>query len=880
MTRRCLATLLEPVIDPEAVRITTRIDRVEKSADGSVLVHGKVTSDDLDLDDQIIDRDFARKALADWFDTYANVRQMHSTNLPPGGKGVKLDEREDGFYLTSKVVEPGAIKLVNEGVYSAYSIGISRPRIQRDPIAKGGRVTGGIVSEVSLVDFPANPTCTLFLANQENDVQKVLSGDALEKAKKPFEGAAKPFGKDGKRDDFEDEKDSKDDDAKDGGAKDDDANKEADPELAKAAAAWYADFDADLGKRNFDKNTGGGVDRDKIPAEDFAGKNRSFPIVTPGDVSDAASSIGRAGDDNYPADQLKANIIRIAKRKGPKFVAALPDAWKETKKVVESDNMDKVQALIGEAVELAKVGRDAEAMAKRQEAAELVMKASMPSTPTLTELDPSQPLVSAPTPAMTSEPTTATVGPDGQPEQVIPVTKSAEPQETQPVPSGEPAASEPAPADPPARKSLDDYGIGTQHRVRQIHDALCPAYSWDAVTAAHPTLAKNGVAAALGPTASALLFQMLSHEVAEDGGKGVEADDIKHIACAYRDLMEFLGDEAAEAATPMVLQAARDELHKAFSDFYPNVRVSPLTLDAGDASRWNRGYNADGRAPQTGHSTTVDLPNDGSSISAAHFDRGEITAGRADSAAKDASPDLVKDRTYYTRRAQSTARDVMATMHDHIASTFPGICATTPEHGFGVRPDITRGDPARLLGVNPTVPDPSKLDTSGDTKRPATEAIGNRDPRAGGSQPAPEGAQDPHETPLPASGKALTPEMSKALTPMVADLVKASVSEAVAEDKARIAEMSQTIEDLTKRLADLESQPDPAQAPWRGAMGAMAKVLGATQTQQEQAISEVEKAAFDDRRARAEYLTRVANSSTDPGLRFQAREELTKLQGA
>ena len=80
-------------------------------------------------------------------------------------------------------------------------------------------------------------------------------------------------------------------------------------------------------KRAMDPNVGGGTDRDKIPAEDFAGKDRSYPIVSPGDVSDAASSIGRAGPENYSADKLRANIIRIANRKGPEFVAKLPKSW-------------------------------------------------------------------------------------------------------------------------------------------------------------------------------------------------------------------------------------------------------------------------------------------------------------------------------------------------------------------------------------------------------------------------------------------------------------------------------------------------------------------------------------------------------------------------
>lgn len=98
-----------------------------------------------------------------------------------------------------------------------------------------------------------------------------------------------------------------------------------------------------------DPNVGGGVDRDKLSAGDFAGKNRSFPIVTPGDVSDAASSIGRAGPGNYSPDQLKSRIISIAKRKGPSFVAQLPAAWTNEKKNSEETFAEAdLDTLIGE----------------------------------------------------------------------------------------------------------------------------------------------------------------------------------------------------------------------------------------------------------------------------------------------------------------------------------------------------------------------------------------------------------------------------------------------------------------------------------------------------------------------------------------------------
>ena len=120
-------------------------------------VYGKVTDDSVDLDQQIVDSDFARKALGAWFKEYANVRQMHSGSLPPAGVGIALDDKEDGQYVKAEVYEPGAVQQVKRGGYKAYSIGIAHPRIVRDAKAKNGRIVGGEVVEISLVDFPAHP---------------------------------------------------------------------------------------------------------------------------------------------------------------------------------------------------------------------------------------------------------------------------------------------------------------------------------------------------------------------------------------------------------------------------------------------------------------------------------------------------------------------------------------------------------------------------------------------------------------------------------------------------------------------------------------------------------------------------------------------------
>lgn len=180
------------ISDGESLSISFPITKATEAEDGSIYVEGLCTDDGIDLDDQIIDAEFAQKGLADWFTTYANVRQMHSSNLAPAGKAVDMEKRAEGIWIRTRVVEPTAVKLVKEGVYQAYSVGISKPRIIRDGIAKNGRVVGGVFSEISLVDFPANPRSGFALAKRAQSgeleiVEKTFEAELTKAAPTPAE---------------------------------------------------------------------------------------------------------------------------------------------------------------------------------------------------------------------------------------------------------------------------------------------------------------------------------------------------------------------------------------------------------------------------------------------------------------------------------------------------------------------------------------------------------------------------------------------------------------------------------------------------------------------------------------------------------------------
>ena len=73
----------------------------------------------------------------------------------------------------------------------------------------------------------------------------------------------------------------------------------------------------------------GGKTRTELKDSDFLfPQKRSFPIVTPQDVPDAVSNFGRmSGNMSY--EEFKSKLVSFVKKKGAKFVAALPNTIKK-----------------------------------------------------------------------------------------------------------------------------------------------------------------------------------------------------------------------------------------------------------------------------------------------------------------------------------------------------------------------------------------------------------------------------------------------------------------------------------------------------------------------------------------------------------------------
>src|ERR1019366_6116751 len=110
------------------------------------------------------------KAIRDWLATGGNVRVQHNAQRDPASVGLEVSTDESGAtWVKSLIVEDGAKKLLLAKALTAYSVGIARPTIVRDPVAKGGRITSGTICEISLVDRPSNARCGVTLVKSAGD---------------------------------------------------------------------------------------------------------------------------------------------------------------------------------------------------------------------------------------------------------------------------------------------------------------------------------------------------------------------------------------------------------------------------------------------------------------------------------------------------------------------------------------------------------------------------------------------------------------------------------------------------------------------------------------------------------------------------------------
>lgn len=186
-------------------KLYAEIAKMEAQDDGTVKVWGYASSEAVDSDGEIIAAEAMKAAIPDYM-KFGAVREMHGSNA--AGTAIEINVEDDGrTFFGAHIVDPVAVTKVKTGVYKGFSIGGSVTA--RDELNKS-QITGLKLTEISLVDRPANPDAvfTCFKADKPKDEEEADKGDkpSDKSDETPADDAEKADDKaDGKKDDKEDE---------------------------------------------------------------------------------------------------------------------------------------------------------------------------------------------------------------------------------------------------------------------------------------------------------------------------------------------------------------------------------------------------------------------------------------------------------------------------------------------------------------------------------------------------------------------------------------------------------------------------------------------------------------------------------------------------
>lgn len=733
----------------------------EALPDGSRVVYGKATDGLLDLDKQIVDPDWAAKALTDWFAEWGNIRQMHSPLLAPAGKAVGLDLTDDGAWVRSQVVEPTSVRLVDEGVYKAYSIGIINPEVVYDPAAPNGRIVGGVVNEVSLVDYPANTRCKISLAKRAKD-GTIETGEHVEVL---------------------------------------DSTLPADPDrLLKALLARTAP----VTKRDFTAE-----ERRKLAEEGKALPDGSYPVTDTHDLESAAI-LARSGHGDVAA--AKRLIARRAKelgvpnpldeheRKAEKMADDreemddhdLPGGHvkcpvcKGSGKLGENDCFrcdgaghvpdtdDVTKGILGAAEDSDREDRDEEDRDGHEDGEE--------------GRDGRDPERSGEKIAKSRDESSDEDRHEDGDEGLEGLERDGE---------GVPAADRKVDdalegvqgALDDAIDAQDDDDEGWRDRAekgapfvwQRAHDLLCPAHD--------PAATKAFYQVGDVPLTDIISPSMFAEHLAGLASKTGRPDAVTAAAQAYTQSYRV------SALRAPVFEDLAAAAHKAFQDAYPDVHVTPGLVDP---EQLRRGFLPTA-TPEV--STTTRVPVPGSHpLTPERFDRGPLTANETRPSLVGGDPATVtaKGRTFYRNADRDAHADAMGQLHDHITALYPDCCPMNrPVGGTGAdaapyTDDVTKGTvdvlgrPAGIINPDPPHVGTGPVDNRADgTLRPVTPGNANKTLGTG----------------VPGTGT-VNPDELRSM---------------IAEEASVLVEPYRAkIRTLEKRLKDLEALPDPTRMPIRG----------------------------------------------------------------
>ena len=160
------------------LRLYVPFTKREPQDDGSVVVSGIATAEEIDKQGECVAYEASKAAFSEWTDAFSrmtdgaslgNIREMHGPVA--AGKAIAwepLDDRK-AIGLTARIYGDAAVKC-KESVLNGFSIGAPGISVKREMRKDVPTITAYRLSEVSVVDNPAAPSATFTMVKRAEPI--------------------------------------------------------------------------------------------------------------------------------------------------------------------------------------------------------------------------------------------------------------------------------------------------------------------------------------------------------------------------------------------------------------------------------------------------------------------------------------------------------------------------------------------------------------------------------------------------------------------------------------------------------------------------------------------------------------------------------------
>lgn len=148
------------------MRFAGDILKWDEQSDGTLIISGIASTQDLDAQGEIVSADAMRKALPEYLRA-GSVREMHQPIAAGRPLSAFVDD-EGKTHLEAKIVDKGTCQKIKEKVLKAFSIG------GKSLSKTGNTITSLSLREISVVDIGANPNATFDICKFDDNPPKPM----------------------------------------------------------------------------------------------------------------------------------------------------------------------------------------------------------------------------------------------------------------------------------------------------------------------------------------------------------------------------------------------------------------------------------------------------------------------------------------------------------------------------------------------------------------------------------------------------------------------------------------------------------------------------------------------------------------------------------